>query len=208
MKQLIKAITEYTTTLEQQLAALEMRVAQLEEQLKEANESIKLVGDKAQSEKLEEPEVEVELIMDDEEPEYDEVTEETTDTEEEPEVKVEEEVKEEVKEEPKKPVPAPEKKTKTKSEAKPQPAAVATQGSLFGTMVEDIRQAISLGDRFLFQRELFDSNGELMQQALDELNELYTLNEALEYINEHFEWDKESTAAQLFENVLKRRFAN
>jgi hypothetical protein len=117
-------------------------------------------------------------------------------------------VKEEVKEEPKKPVPAPEKKTKTKSEAKPQPAAVATQGSLFGTMVEDIRQAISLGDRFLFQRELFDGNGELMQQALDELNELYTLNEALEYINEHFEWDKESTAAQLFENVLKRRFAN
>ena len=99
-------------------------------------------------------------------------------------------------------------KTKTKSEAKPQPAAVATQGSLFGTMVEDIRQAISLGDRFLFQRELFDGNGELMQQALDELNELYTLNEALEYINEHFEWDKDSTAAQLFENVLKRRFAN
>jgi Pyruvate/2-oxoacid:ferredoxin oxidoreductase gamma subunit len=204
MKQLIKTITEYTTTLEQQLAALEMRVAQLEEQLKEANESIKLVGDKAQSEKLDEPEVEVELIMDDEEPEYDEVTEETTNTEEEPEVKVEEEVKEE----PKKPVPAPEKKTKTKSEAKLQPAAVATQGSLFGTMVEDIRQAISLGDRFLFQRELFDGNGELMQQALDELNELYTLNEALEYINEHFEWDKESTAAQLFENVLKRRFAN
>jgi Pyruvate/2-oxoacid:ferredoxin oxidoreductase gamma subunit len=204
MKQLIKTITEYTTTLEQQLAALEMRVAQLEEQLKEANESIKLVGDKAQSEKLDEPEVEVELIMGDEEPEYDEVTEETTNTEEEPEVKVEEEVKEE----PKKPVPAPEKKTKTKSEAKLQPAAVATQGSLFGTMVEDIRQAISLGDRFLFQRELFDGNGELMQQALDELNELYTLNEALEYINEHFEWDKESTAAQLFENVLKRRFAN
>jgi hypothetical protein len=73
--------------------------------------------------------------------------------------------------------------------------------------VEDIRQAISLGDRFLFQRELFAGNGELMQKTLDELNALDSLEEAMEYVADNFEWDKESTAVQLFENVLKRRFS-
>ena len=81
------------------------------------------------------------------------------------------------------------------------------QTSLFGTSVEDIRQAISLGDRFLFQRELFAGNGELMQKTLDELNALDSLEEAMDYVADNFEWDKESTAVQLFENVLKRRFS-
>ena len=94
--------------------------------------------------------------------------------------------------------------------AKPtQPAkgAQPLQTSLFGTAVEDIRQAISLGDRFLFQRELFAGNGELMQKTLDEINSLNSLSEAMDYVLNNFEWDKESTAVQLFENVLKRRFS-
>jgi hypothetical protein len=95
------------------------------------------------------------------------------------------------------------------SSAKPtQPAkgAQPLQTSLFGAAVEDIRQAISLGDRFLFQRELFAGNGELMQKTLDEINSLGSLGEAMDYVADNFEWDKESTAVQLFENVLKRRF--
>lgn len=80
------------------------------------------------------------------------------------------------------------------------------QTSLFGAAVEDIRQAISLGDRFLFQRELFAGNGELMQKTLDEINALSSLDDAMDYVLDNFDWDKESTAVQLFENVLKRRF--
>ena len=94
--------------------------------------------------------------------------------------------------------------------AKPtQPAkgAQPLQTSLFGAAVEDIRQAISLGDRFLFQRELFAGNGELMQKTLDELNALGSLEEAMDYVADNFEWDSDSTAVQLFENVLKRRFS-
>jgi hypothetical protein len=90
---------------------------------------------------------------------------------------------------------------------KPAPRPVPQQTSLFGTTVEDIRQAISLGDRFLFQRELFAGNGELMQKTLDELNALGSLEEAMDYVADNFEWDSDSTAVQLFENVLKRRFA-
>ena len=64
-----------------------------------------------------------------------------------------------------------------------------------------------MGDRFLFQRELFAGNGELMQKTLDEINTLSSLGEAMGYVRDNFDWDKDSTAVQLFENVLKRRFS-
>ena len=104
--------------------------------------------------------------------------------------------------------PAPQPEVKAEPVAAPQPAPrpVPQQTSLFGAAVEDIRQAISLGDRFLFQRELFAGNGELMQKTLDELNALGSLEEAMDYVADNFEWDSDSTAVQLFENVLKRRF--
>ena len=174
-----------------------------------------------------EPEVEIELIVEEEtESENEEVT-----TENEPAEEPQEEVKEELEslesleilDEPElaepvvEPTPAPQPVQSTDNlapsdtpSAKPtQPAkgAQPLQTSLFGTAVEDIRQAISLGDRFLFQRELFAGNGELMQKTLDEINSLGSLSEAMDYVLDNFEWDKESTAVQLFENVLKRRFS-
>ena len=239
MEQLIKALTAYTSTLEQQLAALEARVAQLEAQL----ENCELAGKINQLEQqlteqatliaalavqpavqpttqAEEPEIEVELVMEDEEEILDtqdgldilEEIEETT----EPEPVVELVVEPIIEPEPVvitvEPTPQPVVEAAPVVESapvieKPAPRAVPTQTSLFGSAVEDIRQAISLGDRFLFQRELFAGNGELMQKTLDELNGLGSLSEAMEYVAETFDWDKESTAVQLFENVLKRRFA-
>ena len=107
------------------------------------------------------------------------------------------------------PAPAPQPEVKAEPIVASQPVSrpMPQQTSLFGTAVEDIRQAISLGDRFLFQRELFAGNGELMQKTLDEINSLGSLSEAMDYVLDNFEWDKESTAVQLFENVLKRRFS-
>jgi hypothetical protein len=245
MNNLIQAITDYTTALEQKMSALEARVAQLEE----ANEAMKREGDEAKAmvaalqaevatlvaagvaAQATEPEVEIELIIDDsdlsdmpdvsdqsaEEPQ-EEAQEETLeplevlepleilDNIETEEALIEETmtgtpviepVVEPIAEVKIEPAPAP----------KPAPRPVPQQTSLFGTTVEDIRQAISLGDRFLFQRELFAGNGELMQKTLDELNALGSLEEAMDYVADNFEWDSDSTAVQLFENVLKRRFA-
>ena len=257
MNNLIQAITNYTTALEQKLSALEARVAQLEE----ANEAMKREGDEAKAliatlqaevaalaaagavaTQAAEPEVEIELIVEEEtESENEEVTTENEFAEE-PAEDPQEEVKEEqakletlepleILDEPEveepvaepmvepvvEPAPAPQPVQSTDNlapsdtpSAKPtQPAkgAQPLQTSLFGTAVEDIRQAISLGDRFLFQRELFAGNGELMQKTLDEINNLGSLNEAMDYVLDNFDWDKESTAVQLFENVLKRRFS-
>lgn len=72
--------------------------------------------------------------------------------------------------------------------------------------VEDIRRAISIGDRFLFQKELFAGNGELFNQTIDALNKLSSLDEAMDYVNSRFNWDKESQAYELFVNILKRRW--
>ena len=241
MNNLIQAITDYTTALEQKLSALEARVAQLEE----ANEAMKREGDEAQTliatlqaelasltaigvtvTPAEEPEVEIELIVEEApETENELVEEPQADVREELEqleplesleiIEEEEPVAEHVVELIVEPAPQSVRSTDNlapsdASSAKPtQPAkgAQPLQTSLFGAAVEDIRQAISLGDRFLFQRELFAGNGELMQKTLDEINSLGSLGEAMDYVADNFEWDKESTAVQLFENVLKRRFS-
>ena len=78
--------------------------------------------------------------------------------------------------------------------------------ALYGKAVDDIRKAISLGDRFLYQRELFGQNAELMQKTLTELNELSTYEEAIQYIGKHFQWDTESSTYQQFLVTLHRRF--
>lgn len=281
-EELIQSLNAYTNALEQRLSALEQRVTLLENRLSANSqtdqsvagvleqmqqqialiqatnntieENIQLIQDlsKAVETVKNEPEVEVELIVgEDEDAEaepaamvsVEEENEEETASEAEVMPEVQEEAaqpQEEVREEAAAPAetesaPAAEPQKKTEEEQpqavpevkeeivqpkaeKPQAATevqqetktevktAPTQTSLFGSPVKDIRQAISLGDRFLFQRELFAGNGEKMQRALDELNALDTLDEALEYVREHFDWDKESTAAQLFENVLRRRF--
>ena len=248
MNNLIQTITDYTTALEQKLSALEARVAQLEE----ANEAMRHEGDEARTmiatlqaevaalaaagvtvTPAEEPEVEIELIVEeDTETENEEVKTEN-ELVEDPQVDVQEEILEplEILDEPEVPTPvvepivepepvvepivepAPQPEVKAEPVVEPAPAPqpaprpVPQQTSLFGAAVEDIRQAISLGDRFLFQRELFAGNGELMQKTLDELNALGSLEEAMDYVADNFEWDSDSTAVQLFENVLKRRFA-
>lgn len=93
--------------------------------------------------------------------------------------------------------------------AEPEPAPVeetaSPKAAVYGKAVEDIRQAISLGDRFLYQRELFGQNAELMQKALTELNALSSFDEAMNYIRQ-FGWDTESSTYQQFIVTLHRRF--
>ena len=80
------------------------------------------------------------------------------------------------------------------------------KAAIYGKAVDDIRQAISLGDRFLYQRELFGQNAELMQKTLNELNELSSYDAAVAYISDHFQWDTESSTYQQFLVTLHRRF--
>ena len=237
LNNMIQSISAYAEALEQKLSALEQRVAQLEDNLKQESEEAKrreeliaalqaevatlaATGVVAQAS---EPEVEIELIVEEsdilnmsEEPAEEPVAEPEVETPiEEPMADVKTEAEEEIEvEEEATNTPAEEAVAEPQQEQpqpQPTPSHTATiqpqQTTLFGAAVEDIRQAISLGDRFLFQRELFAGNGELMQKTLDELNALGSLEEAMDYVADNFEWESDSTAVQLFENVLKRRFA-
>ena len=94
--------------------------------------------------------------------------------------------------------------------AEPEPVPVVEEvaspkAAVYGKAVDDIRLAISLGDRFLYQRELFGQNAELMQKTLTELNNLGSFEEAMNYIS-RFNWDSESNSYQQFIVTLHRRF--
>ena len=85
--------------------------------------------------------------------------------------------------------------------------SVAPKANLYGKPVDDIKQAIALGDRFLFQRELFHQNVELMQRTFADINALHSFDEAIAYLDKHFDWDKESNTYALFLTALHRRFS-
>ena len=89
----------------------------------------------------------------------------------------------------------------------PAEESVAPKANLYGKPVDDIKQAIALGDRFLFQRELFRQNVELMQRTFADINTLHSFNEAIAYLDRHFDWDKESNTYALFLTALHRRFS-
>ena len=96
-------------------------------------------------------------------------------------------------------------------EPEPEPAPVVEEvaspkAAIYGKAVDDIRLAISLGDRFLYQRELFGQNAELMQRTLTELNNLNSFDDAIDYIASRFNWDTESSTYQQFVVTLHRRF--
>lgn len=92
----------------------------------------------------------------------------------------------------------------------PAPAAesapLAATGVGLAPKLTDLKKGISLGDRFLFQRELFGGNGELMTKTIVTLNEMSTMEEADAYIKKNFQWSADSHATELFYNLLKRKF--
>lgn len=106
------------------------------------------------------------------------------------------------------PIAAPEPEPVKEEPIKEEPVVeevASPKAAVYGKAVSDIRQAISLGDRFLYQRELFGQNAELMQRTLTELNGLGSFDEAMSYIA-RFGWDTESNTYQQFIVTLHRRF--
>lgn len=84
--------------------------------------------------------------------------------------------------------------------------AEAPKTTAYGKPVSDLGKAISIGDHFLFQRELFNKSAELMLRTIADLNGLSTFGEAMEYLQQHFDWDKELPSYELFMTALHRRF--
>ena len=72
--------------------------------------------------------------------------------------------------------------------------------------ITDIKQAISIGDRFRFQRELFKGNGEEMNKTLNYINQLATLDEVLSFLKSKYGWEDSNEAAEDFYQLVRRKF--
>ena len=72
--------------------------------------------------------------------------------------------------------------------------------------ISSIKSAISIADRFRFQRELFDGNADLMNSTLDRLDACNTIEEAEDIINDFTEWNPEDENVNDFLKLLGRRF--
>ena len=227
-------LIQYFQALEARLAAQDAKIAALEQRLAEKDQRLADMNDNlnsvlqvlpALSENIDsikqmlnegvqvtaEPDVEVELVYPEDEEATVELPQETPAAEPEPAPQPEpvaepepqpEQVVEQPAPEPVVEQPQPEPVVE---QPKPEAPRAPQQTSLFGTPVTDIRQAVSIGDRFLFQRELFGGNAEKLQQTLTELNNLHSLDEAVALVDK-FGWDKQSPTYELFLNVLRRRF--
>lgn len=72
--------------------------------------------------------------------------------------------------------------------------------------IDDIRQAINIGDRFRFQRELFGGNGEVLNKTINYLNQLAKYSEAESFLKSKFGWTEDNTHAEEFLQIVKRRY--
>jgi len=67
---------------------------------------------------------------------------------------------------------------------------------------------LSIGDRFRFQRELFNGNGEEMSSVLNRINQLQTVEEAHAYLQSKYNWDNDDLNVVEFYQLIYRRFQN
>ena len=207
----MQELIQYFQTLEARITGYEARIAALEAEKQAAEARIAAL----EAEKEKNQRVLTALKADIEELQsrpYVEMEDEDEDFEVEEPIEEEEVVAKEVAEEPVAEAPKVEesKAEEPQQELFEEPVAekepAAPKAMLYGKPVDDIRLAISLGDRFLYQRELFGQNAELMLRTLTEINELHSFDEAMTYIGSRFQWDTESNSYQQFIVSLHRRF--
>ena len=72
--------------------------------------------------------------------------------------------------------------------------------------VQDAMRSISLNDRFLFQRELFDNNREAMTTMLSKLQSFSSLDLAKSYLERNTTWDFRDDTVDKFLQMLKDSF--
>jgi hypothetical protein len=121
------------------------------------------------------------------------------------------------------PVPAPTLKVNTvrvpeKAEVQKKPANVpvgvaAAKSGAPTTLAENfqkakkIKDALTINQKFMFTKILFNGDFELFSNAIDRLDDLDNLNQANSYLSNNFgEWNKDSEEYQEFMEMVEKRF--
>lgn len=72
--------------------------------------------------------------------------------------------------------------------------------------LQSLKEGLSLNDRYLFQRELFDNDKSRLDETVAALDRQENIKEAVEYLKANFKWIK-SEASEKFVHLVKRRFS-
>lgn len=73
--------------------------------------------------------------------------------------------------------------------------------------ISNIKNEININDKIWFTKELFEGSVEKYNQAIDIINGMDNLDEALEYIDENFGWEDENKTCHKFMQLIYRRFS-
>ena len=92
-------------------------------------------------------------------------------------------------------------------EEQPTPAVNILADTISRKINSDFGKSLSLNDRFMFQRDLFQGNANEMNQTFAQFNVYQSLNEVLDFLNNKYTipWDSDSGIA--FKELLDKRFA-
>ena len=132
-----------------------------------------------------------------------------------------EELEEVLIEEPEEKIPTPQTEKSAPIASKPATGKgldAAHLKALFGTetykgmkgILGELAESLALNQRFMFTKELFDGNADLLRHALKSVDELNTFEEAVDLINSRFVfelgWDIESEEVREFMQQVYRKF--
>ena len=74
--------------------------------------------------------------------------------------------------------------------------------------LHSIASGIGLNDKFLYIRELFNSDNTLYDNTIQNLDAVHSPDEAMDYIHNHFDWDEKNETVQKFVSLIYRRHGN
>ena len=74
------------------------------------------------------------------------------------------------------------------------------------TPISSLKDGLTLNDRYLYQRELFNNDKARLDETITAMDRLTNMQEAVAYLKENFKWTK-GEASEKFVLLVKRRFS-
>jgi hypothetical protein len=87
------------------------------------------------------------------------------------------------------------------------PSAGILEDTIVRKINTDFGKSLSLNDRFMFQRDLFQGNADEMNRAFTQLNVFQSLNEVLAFLNDTYAIPWNSDSGIVLKELLDKRFA-
>jgi hypothetical protein len=73
--------------------------------------------------------------------------------------------------------------------------------------IANLKSAISINDRIMFTRELFNNNANFYNEIIEKINGMKNLDEAIEHLKMEIKITEDSEVAQKFTELVQRRFS-